>query len=164
LPPRYLSRLRLTAFRNYPSLALDLDGRHLVLTGPNGAGKTNLLEAVSLLAPGRGLRRASFDELHNHSADAPWAVAATIETPDGPADIGTGATAAGEAAARRVRINGANARAIEEMSDYLRLLWLTRLRSPPLPRPAGDDACPGPLARRLRLRGRHAPAQPASRR
>jgi DNA replication and repair protein RecF len=142
LPPRYLSRLRLTAFRNYPSLALDLDGRHLVLTGPNGAGKTNLLEAVSLLAPGRGLRRASFDELHNHSADAPWAVAATIETPDGPADIGTGATAAGEAAARRVRINGANARAIEEMSDYLRLLWLT---------PAMDGLFTGPASDRRRF-------------
>ena len=63
MPPRYISRLRLSAFRNYASAALDLDGRHLVLTGPNGAGKTNLLEAVSLLSPGRGLRRAAFDTL-----------------------------------------------------------------------------------------------------
>jgi recombinational DNA repair ATPase RecF len=55
---RHISRLRLTAFRNYVSAALDLDSRHLVLTGPNGAGKTNLLEAISLLSPGRGLRRA----------------------------------------------------------------------------------------------------------
>ena len=58
MPARYLSRLRLTHFRNYAHAALDLDERHLVLVGPNGAGKTNLLEAVSLLAPGRGLRRA----------------------------------------------------------------------------------------------------------
>jgi DNA replication and repair protein RecF len=122
MPSRYLSRLRLSAFRNYAAAALDLDARHLVLTGPNGAGKTNLLEAVSLLSPGRGLRRASFDTLGNQASDQPWAVAATIETPDGPVDIGTGAAPDG---GRRVRINGANARAIEDMSDYLRLLWLT---------------------------------------
>ena len=57
---RHLSRLRLTAFRNYAAAALDLDSRHVVLTGPNGAGKTNLLEAISVLSPGRGLRGASF--------------------------------------------------------------------------------------------------------
>src|SRR5215470_18185923 len=109
MPPRFISRLRLSAFRNYQSVALDLDGRHLVLTGPNGAGKTNLLEAVSLLSPGRGLRRAAFETLGNHAADTPWAVAATIETPDGPVDLGTGA---GEDGGRRVRINGANARSV----------------------------------------------------
>ena len=135
MPARYLSRLRLSAFRNYASAALDLDGRHLVLTGPNGAGKTNLLEAVSLLSPGRGLRRASFDTLANQASDQPWAVAATIETPDGPADIGTGAATDG---GRRVRINGANARAIEEMSDYLRLLWLTPSMDGLFTGPAGD--------------------------
>lgn len=122
MPSRHLSRLRLSAFRNYAFAALDLDGRHLVLTGPNGAGKTNLLEAVSLLAPGRGLRGVPFSTLGNQASDQPWAVAATIETPGGPADIGTGA---GEDGGRRVRINGANARTIEEMSEYLRVLWLT---------------------------------------
>jgi DNA replication and repair protein RecF len=135
MPARYLSRLRLSAFRNYQSAALDLDGRHLVLTGPNGAGKTNLLEAVSLLSPGRGLRRASFDSLGNQASDQPWAVAATIETPDGPADIGTGAAADG---GRRVRINGANARAVEDMSDYVRLLWLTPAMDGLFTGPAGD--------------------------
>jgi DNA replication and repair protein RecF len=139
VPIRYLSRLRLSAFRNYASAALDLDGRHLVLTGPNGAGKTNLLEAVSLLSPGRGLRRAAFDTLGNHASDQPWAVAATIETPDGPADIGTGAADDG---GRRVRINGANARTIEQMSDYLRLLWLT---------PAMDGLFTGPASERRRF-------------
>src|SRR5215475_11164873 len=90
MPARYLSRLRLSAFRNYAAAALDLDGRHLVLTGPNGAGKTNLLEAISLLSSGRGLRRAAFEEVSAHGSDGQWAVAATIETPDGPADVGTG--------------------------------------------------------------------------
>ncbi|MDO8358927.1 MAG: DNA replication/repair protein RecF [Devosia sp.] len=140
MPPRYISRLRLSAFRNYPSAALDLDGRHLVLTGPNGAGKTNLLEAVSLLSPGRGLRRAAFETLGNQASDQPWAVAATIETPDGPVDIGTGA--APDEGGRRVRINGANARTIEQMSDYLRLLWLT---------PSMDGLFTGPAAERRRF-------------
>ncbi|MEO0920097.1 MAG: AAA family ATPase, partial [Pseudomonadota bacterium] len=55
----YLDRIKLSAFRNYGQLGLSLDGRHVVLSGPNGSGKTNLIEAVSLLSPGRGLRRAS---------------------------------------------------------------------------------------------------------
>jgi DNA replication and repair protein RecF len=139
MPARYLSRLRLSAYRNYAFAALDLDGRHLVLTGPNGAGKTNLLEAVSLLSPGRGLRRAAFETLGNQASGEPWAVAATIETPDGPADIGTGTADDG---GRRVRINGANARTVEEMSDYLRLLWLT---------PAMDGLFTGPAAERRRF-------------
>lgn len=120
---RYISRLRLSQFRNYAAGALDLDHRHVVLTGPNGAGKTNLIEAVSLFSPGRGLRRAPFDSLAQAGSEAHWAVAATLETPDGPVDIGTGTTE-GESG-RRVRINGANAKTVEEMSAYVRLLWLT---------------------------------------
>src|SRR3569623_686650 len=135
---RFISRLRLTAFRNYQSAALDLDSRHVVLVGPNGAGKTNLLEALSLLAPGRGLRRAAFDEVAALGSDGAWAGAATVETPDGPADIGTGAGAA--AGPRRVRINGANARSVEAMSAYLRMLWLT---------PSMDGLFTGPAAERL---------------
>ena len=136
---RHLSRLRLTAFRNYTAAALDLDERHVVLTGPNGSGKTNLLEAVSVLSPGRGLRGASFDTLQAHGSDILWAVAATVETPDGPSDIGTGAL---PDAGRRVRINGANARSIEAMSDYLRVLWLT---------PAMDGLFSGPAGERRRF-------------
>lgn len=132
---RHISRLRLTAFRNYATAALDLDGRHVVLTGPNGSGKTNLLEAISVLSPGRGLRGASFDTLQAQGSDLPWAVAATIETDDGPADIGTGALPDG---GRRVRINGANARSIEAMSDYLRVLWLTPAMDGLFSGPAGD--------------------------
>lgn len=132
---RHLSRLRLTAFRNYAAAALDLDSRHVVLTGPNGAGKTNLLEAISVLSPGRGLRGASFETLQAHGSDIGWAVAATIETDNGPADIGTGAAPEG---GRRVRINGANARSIEAMSDYLRVLWLTPAMDGLFSGPAGD--------------------------
>jgi DNA replication and repair protein RecF len=139
-PARFLSRLRLSQFRNYQSAALDLDGRHLVLVGPNGAGKTNLLEAVSLLAPGRGLRRASFEEVAARGSDGAWAVATTVETAEGPADIGTGLSA-GEAV-RRVRINGATARTVEEMSAWLRVLWLT---------PAMDGLFTGPGSDRRRF-------------
>ena len=106
-----------------------------MLTGPNGAGKTNLLEAISLLSPGRGLRRASFDTVQAQGTDIGWAVAATVETADGPADIGTGALPDG---GRRVRINGANARSIEAMSDYLRVLWLTPAMDGLFSGPAGD--------------------------
>lgn len=133
---RYLSRLRLTHFRNYPSAALDLDERHVVLVGPNGAGKTNLLEAISLLAPDRGLRRAPFEELAAHGSDGSWAVAVTVETPAGPVDIGTGLSAGD--GARKVRINGAAARTVEEMSEYLRLLWLIPAMDGLFTGPAGD--------------------------
>ena len=112
-----------------------------------------------------------FETLAAQGSDGAWAVAATIETPDGPADIGTGASP-GETG-RRVRINGANARAIEEMSAYLRAalahpghgraVLRPGQRPPPLPRPAGDDADPRPLRLGRRLRQGHAPAQPAAR-
>lgn len=138
-PSRFISRLRLSHFRNYASAALDLDGRHLVLVGPNGAGKTNLLEAVSLLAPGRGLRGAAFEDVAAQGSDGQWAVASTIETPEGPVDIGTGS---GNDGGRRVRINGANARTIEEMSAYLRVLWLT---------PSMDGLFTGPGSDRRRF-------------
>jgi len=136
IPKHYISRLRLTSFRNYASAALDLDHRHVILTGHNGAGKTNLMEAVSLLCPGRGLRRAPFDSLAQLGGEGQWAVAATIQTPDGPVDIGTG-SGTGETG-RRVRINGANARAIDEMSAYVRMLWLTPAMDGLFTGPAGD--------------------------
>ncbi|HVW93753.1 MAG TPA: DNA replication/repair protein RecF [Devosia sp.] len=137
---RYISRLRLSAFRNYQAGSLDLDSRHVVLVGPNGAGKTNLLEAISLLSPGRGLRRASFDEVAAIGSEGDWAVAATVETPEGPADIGTGGSL--DDGPRRVRINGANAKAVEELSAWLRVLWLV---------PAMDGLFTGPAADRRRF-------------
>ena len=89
-PALRIRRLRLSAFRNYQAVALNPDARPVVLTGPNGAGKTNLLEALSMLTPGRGLRRAKTGEMDRIDPDSPpvsgtaWAVAGTVETPFGP--------------------------------------------------------------------------------
>lgn len=117
-------RLSLTHFRNYGEIRVDLDGRAVVLTGPNGAGKTNLLEAVSLLTPGRGLRGARLEELAPHqSSDSAWAVAARLETENGPVDIGTG-IAPGEER-RQVRIDGRQARGQNALAPYCAAVWLT---------------------------------------
>ena len=119
-----LRRLTLTRFRNYAGLSLDLDGRPVVLTGANGAGKTNLLEAVSLLTPGRGLRNARLEDLPPHTAaDGVWGVAALVETPSGPVDIGTGVVS-GESR-RQVRIDGKQARGQTALAPYCAAVWLT---------------------------------------
>ena len=76
-----LSRLKLTDFRNYAGLSLPLDGRHVVLTGQNGAGKTNLMEAVSFLSPGRGLRRAAYGDVPRAGSEGGFSVFATLEGP-----------------------------------------------------------------------------------
>src|SRR5208283_4214149 len=83
-------RLTLTNFRNYRAAALEADIRPIVLYGPNGAGKTNLIEAISFLAPGRGLRRATLDEVAFSEGDGAWAVSAEIEGALGLATLGTG--------------------------------------------------------------------------
>ncbi|NNF79351.1 MAG: AAA family ATPase, partial [Rhizobiales bacterium] len=87
-----LSRLTLSEFRNYSSLKLDLAPQPVVLTGANGAGKTNLLEAISMLAPGRGLRSAPFAELVRAKSDETarqWGVTATVHGPAGETRLGT---------------------------------------------------------------------------
>src|SRR5215813_10363529 len=85
----WVERLQLTDFRNYRSLQLNVGPSPVVLTGANGSGKTNLLEAVSLLTSGQGLRRAPYPELARIGATR-WAVAARLVTPHGPFTIGTG--------------------------------------------------------------------------
>ncbi|MGP1394907.1 MAG: AAA family ATPase, partial [Inquilinaceae bacterium] len=87
-----VTRLTVTDFRCYATARLEGDARPIVLTGPNGAGKTNLLEAVSFLAPGRGLRRATLAEVRRRDAppDAAWGVAAHLTAPGGPIAVGTG--------------------------------------------------------------------------
>ena len=136
----YLTRLKLTDFRNYIQLSLDLDGRHVVLTGENGAGKTNLLEAVSFLSPGRGLRRAAYGDVARLRGDGGFAVFAALQGMVGPAEIGTsaGAASAGNGSGRRIRINGANARSADELLDHLRLVWLTPSMDGLFSGPAGD--------------------------
>ncbi len=131
--PAAVERLTLTDFRCYENVRMETGGRSVVLTGPNGAGKTNVLEAVSLLTPGRGLRRSSLSEVARQDAvrrtsGAPspraWAVAAKVATPTGVADIGTGLAGPG-AEKRTVRIDGDNARNQAALSEYLDAQWLT---------------------------------------
>ena len=129
--PLAVTRLVLTNFRSYASARLTVDCRPVVLTGPNGAGKTNLLEAVSLLAPGRGLRRAKLTEMDRRpSADADpvgaWALSATAETPAGPVQIGTGRDAGSESGERRlVRLDGAPAKSQAALAEHVNVVWLT---------------------------------------
>ncbi len=93
------------------------------MTGDNGIGKTNLLEAVSLLAPGRGLRGASYSEMARAGGSGSWSVAATLETAGGSVAIGTGVSAAAPER-RLVRVNGASA-SLSALGEWLSLLWLT---------------------------------------
>ncbi len=134
-----LTGLKLTDFRNYASLSLDLAAPLVALTGPNGAGKTNCLEAISLLTPGRGLRRAPYEALIRSGAPAGWAVAADLERDGAAVRIGTGLAAAPQLRerGRRIRIDGADANA-ESLLDYLRVLWLTPAMDGLFTGPAGD--------------------------
>ncbi len=121
----FLSRLKLTDFRNYAAVSLDMDGRHVVLTGDNGAGKTNLMEAVSFLSPGRGLRRAAYSDVTRVGASAGFSIFAELEGMEGGVEIGTGADTTDENTARKLRINGTTAKTADELTDHLRVLWLT---------------------------------------
>src|SRR6266540_6900389 len=89
-----IRRLILTNFRTYRAATLEGAAGPVVLVGPNGAGKTNLIEAISFLAPGRGLRRATLDEVAFSEGDGSWAVAAEVEGALGLATLGTGIEAA----------------------------------------------------------------------
>jgi len=125
-------------------LKLDLDQRHVVLTGENGSGKTNLMEAVSFLSPGRGLRRAAYDVVGQTSASGAWSVFSELQGALGPVSIGTGLTetAAGIETQRRVRINSTQAKAIDELLDHSRIIWLT---------PAMDGLFTGPAGERRKF-------------
>jgi DNA replication and repair protein RecF len=119
-----IARLALTDFRNHPDLLLEVGPGLVVLTGENGVGKTNVLEALSLLAPGRGLRGATLGEMARQDGPGGFAVAARlIEEGDRLVDIGTGTTAAAPER-RQVRINGATASA-NSLAEWLSVLWLT---------------------------------------
>jgi DNA replication and repair protein RecF len=117
----------------------------VVLTGPNGAGKTNLLEAVSLLAPGHGLRGSAYAEFARHEGPGDWAVAARLHGLQGEADIGTGLVTGelgGERAGRTVRIDGATARSSGALGAHAHAIWLT---------PAMDGLFTGPASERRRF-------------
>ncbi|HUK60960.1 MAG TPA: DNA replication/repair protein RecF [Stellaceae bacterium] len=129
-----VSRLSLTDFRGYGALRFEADDRPVVLSGENGAGKTNLLEAISFLAPGRGLRRAKLAEIDRRVpparatevAPGAWTIAARIATADGPIQVGTGRDAASPSGERRiVKIDGAKAKTQAELAHLAHLVWLT---------------------------------------
>ena len=120
-------RLNLTNFRSYAAGEIAVSGTSVVLAGPNGAGKTNVLDAISLLSPGRGLRGAKLAE---HTRKGPvaneetlWAVAATVSRGGTDYEIGTGLTQA--SSARQVRLNGAPAQSSADLGDIVQLIWLT---------------------------------------
>lgn len=116
-----LTRLTLRDFRNHAGTRLEGLARFNVLVGENGAGKTNVLEAISLLAPGRGLRRAAPAEMAGHAGDGSFAIAAELEA--GEVAIAT-ATAPQAPGRRTVRVNGAEAPATR-LGEWLSLTWLT---------------------------------------
>ena len=140
-----IRRLTLSNFRSYRAASLTVDAPLVVLLGPNGAGKTNLIEAISFLAPGRGLRRATLDEVAFLEGDGSWAVAAELEGALGLATLGTGieAPAAEDATlARKCRIDGEPVGSAAAFADHLGIIWMT---------PALDGLFAGPASERRRF-------------
>ena len=142
----FIRRLTLTNFRGYHAAQIELGlAGPVVLTGANGAGKTNLIEAISLLAPGRGLRRATTEELAFSEGDGAWAVSAEIEGMLGLATLGTGIDPpAGEdsAPSRKCRVDRESVSSAAAFADHLRVIWLT---------PAMDPLFNGPTSERRRF-------------
>ena len=116
-----LTRLRLSDFRSHAHLDLKLDARPVCLWGANGAGKTNVLEAISQLGPGRGLRAAALPDMTRHGADNSWAVSATL---DDAQKLGVGLETNNGSNKRTIRLDGAPATA-SDLADLVRIVWLT---------------------------------------
>lgn len=141
--PIYLKQLKLVDFRNYTSLNLTCSCTPVILVGPNGAGKTNLLESISLLGPGQGLRNASYADLARLETDGAWSISAHVEGYYGPVVIGTGMQSPGLPSAENdvliaskttpatqrnkkvYRLNGAKAPSSNYLLDHLRIISLT---------------------------------------
>ncbi len=143
LPKRlFVGELKLTDFRNYARAALALDERPVVLVGDNGSGKTNLLEAVSLLGAGQGLRGRPYGELCRKEGSGGFAIAARVTSRHGEIEIGTGfALGIGPEAGRTVRIGGKEQSA-GALADHVKLVWLI---------PAMDGLFTGPASERRRF-------------
>ena len=142
----FIRRLTLSNFRSYHAAQIILErAGPVVLTGANGAGKTNLIEAISLLAPGRGLRRATMEELAFSEGDGAWAISAEIEGMLGLATLGTGIDPPADdesAPARKCRIDRESVGSAAAFADHLRVVWLT---------PAMDPLFSGPASERRRF-------------
>ncbi len=120
----FLTRLRLENFRNYAALTLRPAAPIMVISGPNGSGKTNLLEAISMLMPGRGLRGARIGDLLRHGASS-WAVNGRFAAADGEVEIATGTAPEGPADRRVFRLDGAAPRNQAEIAAHAAAVWLT---------------------------------------
>jgi DNA replication and repair protein RecF len=145
--PRLVARIRrlqLTNFRSYSRAELEVGDGPIVLLGANGAGKTNILEAISFLAPGRGLRRATLEDAAASDGDGSWAVAATVEGAEGEVQLGTGIDAPmeGEQPTRRSRIARENVASATQFAEHLRVVWLV---------PEMDGLFLGPAGERRRF-------------
>ncbi|MEQ1753977.1 MAG: DNA replication/repair protein RecF [Micropepsaceae bacterium] len=127
-----VTRLMLTNFRSYGMLDVRTDGSHVVLVGPNGAGKTNVLEALSMFAPGRGLRGARLSELSRSipggSNDRPWAISATLSSGHDETQIGVGYLPGNQETGvpkRTVRRDGVPVSNVVQLAEHIRLIWLS---------------------------------------
>ena len=150
--PSLVRRLTLSNFRNYRAVILEAGSRPIVLCGPNGAGKTNLIEAISFLAPGRGLRRATLEEVACNEGDGSWAVSAEVEGALGLATLGTGIERTAEdgaTAQRKYRIDREPVGTAAAFSDHVRIIWMV---------PAMDSLFTGAPAERRRFLDRLATA------
>ncbi|QRG08283.1 DNA replication/repair protein RecF [Xanthobacter dioxanivorans] len=133
MPRAAIVKLTLTGFRSYAAAQLGAGDGPVVLTGPNGAGKTNILEALSFLSPGRGLRRAQLGDVGRRASDptgetgpgAAWAVSALVDGALGEARLGTGFDPAQDGGQRRCRIDGEPVPSANAFLDHLKVLWLT---------------------------------------
>jgi DNA replication and repair protein RecF len=139
-----IGRIALTNFRSYAAAQIDLGAGPVVLTGPNGAGKTNLLEAISLFAPGRGLRRARIEEMATWLGDGSWAASVLVAGQLGLVTLGTGIEGAGrdDAPARKCRIDREPVASAAAFLDHLHVVWLI---------PAMDGLFYGPASERRRF-------------
>jgi DNA replication and repair protein RecF len=140
-----IGRLTLTNFRSYHAASLTAGAGPIVLVGPNGAGKTNLIETISFLSPGRGLRRATLEEVAFAEGDGSWAVAAEVDGALGLATLGTGLEPAGRNGPgdnRKCRIDREPVASAAAFADHLGVVWLT---------PAMDGLFAGPASERRRF-------------
>jgi DNA replication and repair protein RecF len=145
MPSARIRRLSVTNFRSYHAAQIDVGAGLVVLVGPNGAGKTNLIEAISFLAPGRGLRRATLEDVAFSEGDGSWAVSADVEGALGLATLGTGIEPpASEDAviARKCRVDREPVASASAFADHLRVVWLV---------PAMDGLFNGPASERRRF-------------